>query len=1023
MEVNNSLPPDDPGDLTSPGRPDDDLIQRVLTAGETAVEELTRTLLLPIVSAINDAETLIEESRAQCTGEVCHHASAAESTIEKLTSKLLKESWGYISSAYGTMAQLGLPYPSNEQVLHGLGTGDYLGSMAPDFVPPADDAPLYPTTGEAVTLPAVGPSGYTGPTAPADVPLYVPPNQNPTTGNTGSTGSTENTGHSGAGGATNNGAVASGVGAGTVVLPTAGATQALPAGMPAGSSGNAAPAAGDFGGVHATQPTTELFDQAFNVDYPIGCRTLGRWYTWPQGAARNVATLEVNRSVPALADKYWTWPELYEEFVSPPGSASRSRLWTVLTPTGPQYVTLYIPPNTEWHSVVGVGDGNAYLIATEQINCPPAEPWNPPPPQPPPEPPSYPPPQPPAYPPGSGEDCAGVIPMMPRFDTAIQCAEASFDAAELARRWQAFWSGLTPTDKGPAIRPNSTIGGAVFDVLNVITWGGLTVLSNLPYVAWKYLGRVMRRMACMSGCNPDKLKVIVPTLSAAGFLNRMFGGTLNFLVRPWQHTLNKECPYELPEPAAANAAYLAGAIDKHTWECWVQAQGYRLDPQGRLVHAARTRPNVHELTLLMLRGKITEQQWQDSLRELGVTEAVDRNRYRDLIQAMPGVDDVIRFMVRDVGDAELKKKFGMMDEFENKWQGRLKEYAAAQGIPDTLAEDYWAAHWYLPSPTQLYEMYHRFADDRKDVPDGLKVSKETIREALIQQDILPYWIDRLVAVSNHPLTRVDAQRAYKIGAIDERQLYGAYRDLGYDDERATTLVRFTQKLVEQADKKIPGLPTYKTYIDAYTRMEISAQQLSDGLFSLGMSRERIPSVLQQADEARTIRTRTNRIKSIKKLFEHAMIDNQETQARLSIAGVDADAVTALVDEWEEYRSTRGKMPSVANLCTWASNGWIRPDEHLTALKRLGYDEDSAFLLAAECKQKATAKAIREAERFEAKRQASEERAKRKAEQTAAKLLRELKSAIDETFDGETMSAKLLDKVDKWLADNAPSQPA
>ena len=202
-----------------------------------------------------------------------------------------------------------------------------------------------------------------------------------------------------------------------------------------------------------------------------------------------------------------------------------------------------------------------------------------------------------------------------------------------------------------------------------------------------------------------------------------------------------------------------------------------------------------------------------SMRENGVTDSEDMERFRMLVDSFPAVPDLIRFLVRDVADPAIVQKYSLDANFEQKWQGELTRYARAQGLQEQEARYYWRAHWEFPSNTQLYEMLHRLRPG--EVADDIAVTEQDVADTLGINDINPYWQKRLMAISYNPLTRTDTQRAYFIGALTDEEVLKSYRDGGYSKENAEILLRFTQKLRDNQRRSAAGLPTPKILISEY----------------------------------------------------------------------------------------------------------------------------------------------------------------------------------------------------------------
>jgi hypothetical protein len=136
---------------------------------------------------------------------------------------------------------------------------------------------------------------------------------------------------------------------------------------------------------------------------------------------------------------------------------------------------------------------------------------------------------------------------------------------------------------------------------------------------------------------------------------------------------------------------------------------------------------------------------------------------------IPGMADLIRFMVREVFREDIVRLYRMDEDYPS----AIEEHAARHGYSPYWCRAYWRAHWELPSVTQGYEMFHRDVIDRSTL--------ETLMRTL---DIMPFWRDKLIAISYELIPRVDLRRAWEAGVIGDEELEKRMRWLGYSPEDA-----------------------------------------------------------------------------------------------------------------------------------------------------------------------------------------------------------------------------------------------
>ena len=380
------------------------------------------------------------------------------------------------------------------------------------------------------------------------------------------------------------------------------------------------------------------------------------------------------------------------------------------------------------------------------------------------------------------------------------------------------------------------------------------------------------------------------------------------------------------------------------------------------------------LLQLWLREKVDDSELEKTLFALGWTRQHAVERWKELANFIPPYTDLTRFMVRDVADDSLVKKFGMDDDFNAKFDGEVKDWAKKQGISEDVMRYVWRAHWSIPSPTQLFQMYHRFR--RPDNKYGITIDEDTIRTALQQQDILPFWIDPILKLSFSPLTRIDVRRAYEIGSIDLEQVESAYTELGYSDENAKILADFSKKQLMLKLKRSPQ-------VAKAARLEWTIDELSDWLDGFDMGPEDRDEILSEARRLSARISRAKCAKSVRARFLTGEIDRGQAIRALTNQGHALEVADNAVDGWKCELDSKSKQAQAGQLCKWYEIGLINDTEFVKRLQRIGWSEKDALFTVAECSVRLSIKADKEAERQ-----------RKEAERETEKKLRELEKAAD-----------------------------
>ena len=148
--------------------------------------------------------------------------------------------------------------------------------------------------------------------------------------------------------------------------------------------------------------------------------------------------------------------------------------------------------------------------------------------------------------------------------------------------------------------------------------------------------------------------------------------------------------------------------------------------------------------------------------ELGVIEPARHKYLKQYTPYIPGAQDLIRFVVREVITPEL-----------------FTEYLARQGFSSTWSKAYWDAHWVLPGVDAVVEAYHRniiSAAERDKYLVWLDYSPDP-RPGQTKSDLAI-----LAGLQKTRITRVDVRRGWELGLINDKELVRRYQDLGYEDD-------------------------------------------------------------------------------------------------------------------------------------------------------------------------------------------------------------------------------------------------
>lgn len=317
------------------------------------------------------------------------------------------------------------------------------------------------------------------------------------------------------------------------------------------------------------------------------------------------------------------------------------------------------------------------------------------------------------------------------------------------------------------------------------------------------------------------------------------------------------------------------------------------------------------------RGSLGEGQLDSTLKEQGLTDA-DITTLKEVTIYYPTPQDLIRFAIRDVYTSSTISEYGLFEDYPDK----LDESAAKAGLPPDIAKLYWGAHWELPSPTQVYDMLHRGILTEEQVKTYLKVA-----------DYMPYWRDKLVALSYDPLTRVDVRRMYSFGVLTQEEVKDAYKKLGYDETNADRLTRFTVAEANHTQESTPR----STAIAAYKAGTFTAPQATMALEQSGLTSSDANLMILTADAELKQELINLEADAIADQYRAGQITLSDFQTELTRLGVPSRLLQLTTARELAQAKRRARYASKSDYDAWWRRGVIGDVIYKQKLQDLGYD--------------------------------------------------------------------------------------
>jgi hypothetical protein len=291
---------------------------------------------------------------------------------------------------------------------------------------------------------------------------------------------------------------------------------------------------------------------------------------------------------------------------------------------------------------------------------------------------------------------------------------------------------------------------------------------------------------------------------------------------------------------------------------------------------------------------------------------------------IPPVQDLITMAVREVFTPAIAERFGQFEDFPEDFA----KWGAQQGVSKEWAERYWAAHWALPSVQMGYEMLHRGVIEKSDLELLLK-----------SQDVMPFWRDKLIEISFAPFTRIDIRRMHKIGVLDRDEVFKAYKDIGYDVDRAEKLTEFTEQLNDDSSilNVLDISELSRSNVLEFYRLGIITETVAFAmLLEIGYDLATATLWIRDANIKEEIRERKEDANLLVTQAKTGVISFSQANDQLVAMGLSSREVTKYQRQLLQAESAQNKLPSKSDLDKMFTSDIIDVTIYEDTLLKLGY---------------------------------------------------------------------------------------
>lgn len=428
----------------------------------------------------------------------------------------------------------------------------------------------------------------------------------------------------------------------------------------------------------------------------------------------------------------------------------------------------------------------------------------------------------------------------------------------------------------------------------------------------------------------------VQLLAVLGIAGVMYAAAKQFppVSRCIDHTANRLLPNERLNVGDALELLLRDVVDVTYAKDELLDYGINEERAALLYKLKEQLVGINELITLWRREEIGNAELEEEAAKLGWT----KERLQSLVkftETRPGVQDIIRFAVREVYSPDISAAFGQYEGAAEVADAAEPDLKAAGISKDTLSK-YWAAHWDLPSVSQGFEMLHR----------GI-IEDEHIDLLLRALDVMPFWRDKLKKISYNPLTRVDVRRMHKLGILDDEAVYRAYRDIGYNDEHAKNMTEFTilynadpeEAETTEKDKEIAKNKdlTKSDILGGYEDGIFGVEDTREALSMLGYDTNEVDYYVARVDMKRDRDLVTKFIKFYKDAYISNVMAFDQVNDKLAALNLSGDRINMLFALWDAEKQFRTAKPTKAEVLSFLRKGILDEGTARTELLGLGYD--------------------------------------------------------------------------------------
>ena len=511
----------------------------------------------------------------------------------------------------------------------------------------------------------------------------------------------------------------------------------------------------------------------------------------------------------------------------------------------------------------------------------------------------------------------------------------------------------------------------------IVRFGLDTFLEGAEPFLMRAYGPLLNRVRNTPGCPPELQTLIDHGLSGEsqagsavlGILgssvgHAAIGSFIGAGLSPLTFYANAQFRPQRPDLATLQALLRRGVITQGAYDGWKGDLGWGDQLASAIESLTRPRPDVGTMGTDAFRRGLSLETLREELTKRGYLKG-DVDAILNVLKPLPGPGDLIHMAVREAWNDAVSSRYG----YDEDYPAPFAETMAKWGFDPEWSRRWWRAHWEVPGPTLAREMLHRTDMTEGDYATVLKIA-----------DYPPVFRRWMTEVAYEPYTRVDVRRMYQVGVLTTYQeLVKAYKDLGYDDDKAAHLADFTVLEYGESEREA----TRAEVMAAYQIGRLSQAEATTYLDEMGYPDWVIEMYVARVDMARTVSLAKETISHVKTMYVASQVSKTDVYTALGRIPLPAAEIDRYLEEWEIARTAKVTRPSRADLLRFFLQNQMSVDEYRQELRGYRLSERYVDLYTGDAQRKLVLEAQKEAEAAEKERLTVQAKADRTVYNVAA----------------------------------------